>query len=596
MGTALASLEKGKVVQEFAPWRVIPLFVESSEDLQQRRSLPRYSDDDPTAGKIKPLPTPVKHFVDKLLQRNLDRDIKNEIIVGFYLVANGDAGNCFNGDASCIEDTPLVEKSWDLIKESIEYEQWKALISFVRSRILVVAQDHPISTYASFVAPNLDHVDMEKLQGNMHVSSILAAMKKLQDSVEPRLYAVLKDAPRAEVGASFVHSCLPSCVLELKKSQISVVPLYDTKEAEVSLCLVEDLEHGEERDTAIQRRTGSSCTCPRCRYELSSTPEGVSVLSVDDATRLGHYYMSKSRFTEARALYNYALSRDKNQPDLWHALGAISLSMGNFLIAQRLWSKAAADHPSVCLEHKGIALQLEKIKCYGYLEEKPMNPPVMTTKYDFVSISPAVQAFVASGIVAPRQCAQIIDWAESGCWTKQRHYAVPTHDVPIHSVPCLLAWFNEFMVSMRPLLAKQFNTTSNFFVHDAFCVKYEATKTSNHLPIHTDESTHSFVIALNEGYGGGGTHFSDCKRTARLRTGDVLSFRGDTMSHGGEAVTSGIRYIIAAFLYHDSGGTFSSNSGDSSARKKRSPDQSALAIHENKVMRPDFSFGFHLPG
>jgi hypothetical protein len=70
------------------------------------------------------------------------------------------------------------------------------------------------------------------------------------------------------------------------------------------------------------------------------------------------------------------------------------------------------------------------------------------------------------------------------------------------------------------------------------------------LPIHQDDSTHSATIALN-GHGqfeGGGTFFESLKRAVHPQVGCTLTFRGD-LRHGGDPVTSGVRYIIALFLY-----------------------------------------------
>lgn len=69
--------------------------------------------------------------------------------------------------------------------------------------------------------------------------------------------------------------------------------------------------------------------------------------------------------------------------------------------------------------------------------------------------------------------------------------------------------------------------------------------------IDTDESTHSLIIALNDNYEGGGTYFLNDNITIKLKTGQILSFNGNELEHGGEAITKGIRYIIAVFLYHD---------------------------------------------
>jgi hypothetical protein len=106
-------------------------------------------------------------------------------------------------------------------------------------------------------------------------------------------------------------------------------------------------------------------------------------------------------------------------------------------------------------------------------------------------------------------------------------------------------------------------------MHDAFCVRYQAGEASNHLPVHTDESTHSFVLASNDDFQGGGTYFYDYDTTIRLEAGEMLSFRGDRLQHGGEALVQGTRYILAVFLYHDDDGNEGTGT-DPSARRATS--------------------------
>jgi tetratricopeptide (TPR) repeat protein len=599
---------KGESTQIFKPWKLIPLFLEASEEAEKRQSLPRYSECDHAPPTLPlSLPSSAARFIQTLMaNRSHDTFSKYEVIVCLYLVMND--GGCFlcvaENDHSSVDDTSLTltRKSWELVKEQVDYECWKSLLSHVRQRMMVVSTDHPIVAYASTVVPTLNTSDFQCLTDQLadkHTSaSVLAVMKYLQDSVEPRLYAVLPDEPRKCDQERCRHSCLPTGTLELLPSgpaQLSIIALYDQNEqsdgeekAELSLCLIEDDESVETRETAVQRRTGRSCACTRCCYEVAASLGRAPDLTVDKATHLGRYYLSKGRLEDARALYEYALSRDDDQADLWHALGAIKLSHGKFLEAQRVWEIAAKDHPKTCQQHKGIALQLEKIKCYGYLRDNGA-----TSRGNAVNVSwrsPVPQAYITPGLVSRAICQQIIQWAESGQWTQQRHYAVPTHDVPVHTVSHLLDWFNNFMVdSGRQLLANQFATSTNYFVHDAFCVKYEASGVSNHLPIHTDESTHSFVLALNDDYEGGGTHFYDHNKTARLQTGDLLSFRGDSLYHGGEAVTKGLRYILAVFLYHDDDGLQSPSGG-----RKRPPNLLSHTVREAKEQKIDFSFGFQL--
>jgi len=80
---------------------------------------------------------------------------------------------------------------------------------------------------------------------------------------------------------------------------------------------------------------------------------------------------------------------------------------------------------------------------------------------------------------------------------------------------------------------------------------------------------------------------------AAIRTpiGCTLSFRGDRLQHGGEAVTCGVRYILAVFLYCDVA------EGDESIQSsglKRSFGEINRIIQESKQQKTEFSFGFSL--
>ena len=86
-------------------------------------------------------------------------------------------------------------------------------------------------------------------------------------------------------------------------------------------------------------------------------------------------------------------------------------------------------------------------------------------------------------------------------------------------------------------------------VHDAFVVKYDA-QAQKGLPMHSDQSHYSLTIALNplSDYEAGGTFFEALGHAVRPEQGQVVSFPG-ALCHRGDPITSGFRYIIAAFLY-----------------------------------------------
>jgi hypothetical protein len=99
-------------------------------------------------------------------------------------------------------------------------------------------------------------------------------------------------------------------------------------------------------------------------------------------------------------------------------------------------------------------------------------------------------------------------------------------------------------------------TRARLRVWDAFVVRYDAAAQRS-LPLHQDDSHLSLTIALNAGdeFDGGGTGFADVHGGSRAsplvvqpRLGHAVAFPG-ALWHGGEPITRGRRYVIAAFLW-----------------------------------------------
>jgi hypothetical protein len=69
------------------------------------------------------------------------------------------------------------------------------------------------------------------------------------------------------------------------------------------------------------------------------------------------------------------------------------------------------------------------------------------------------------------------------------------------------------------------------------------------LAAHVDDSEFSFVITLNEGYEGGGTHFLYSEETVRPKAGSLLIFSGRN-KHAALEVTAGVRYLMTGFVLY----------------------------------------------
>lgn len=369
-------------------------------------------------------------------------------------------------------------------------------------------------------------------------------------------------------------------------------------------------EDGQRGDWTVSTRPKlASCKCFQCRYEhhrpfregprtKNRQPPDVSIDDLSHAIRLANAYFQRESLDDAYALYRACHSLCERSSgascgratesmcptsylpvsttvtttaaDLWHSMAAVLLSQRKFAKAQRHW-KQGSDYK---VHHKELALQREKQEAYQYFD--PLPPHVegrATPSYETLQggsgiASSTVPVFVAVDAVDKATCGRLIAWAVeyadcNGGWTTSRHYAVPTTDLPVHQVPRLLEWFRDWTPRVLiPLLQQQFagataarsvgeKNRTRFYVHDAFLVRYEATASSNFLPLHYDESTHSCVVALNDDFEGGGTYMYHLQRSVNPSTGGMVSFAGNRCLHCGNPVTRGVRYILAIFLYLD---------------------------------------------
>lgn len=568
-----------------------------------------------------------------------------------------------------IDDDPLLVELWPLMRHHIPWRACRHLYQIIQTNLHVLSVPHPLQTYVRDVLFRLDQNEFDRcwelLTTGQNTSATAATVFVTRhDAIDPhnrRLYAsqllldkvaalperwvgvLLNDPTRQNNTQDAFHcitqSCLPNVCLELvvssENSDHENHTVNEPNSISCDLIALYDLSCGNDGTKpqwTLSTQPKSRCSCFRCSYEAKRTHNANETIMQQDilrAQRLAHFYFQNDNFDKAFDLYQACHdglpAATKEKADCWHSMAAVLLAQRKFAKAQRLWKQG--QHYSHV--HREIALQCEKQEAYGYFHTRPAGAAAASDaksslpSYERILPLPASsllsslsssmsrkEVFVAPSVVDCSTCRALIQWAQdyaaqNGGWTTSRHYAVPTTDLPVHQVPHLLEWFQDWTNdTLFPLLQDQFHvnqkgTTSRFYVHDAFLVRYEATGSNNFLPLHYDESTHSCVLALNycssieegetaigEGtFTAGGTFFFDLGRSICPPQGGLVSFRGNQCLHGGNPVNGGVRYILAMFLYLDEDLAATDPSFNDNEEQQKESDTT-------KDETTGFSFGF----
>ena len=428
--------------------------------------------------------------------------------------------------------------------------------------------------------------------------------------------------------SNIIHSCAPNAVFEASSAndptnlgplQYQLSALHNISPGDkLTVSRLDDLTCNELiRQKCLHRMFGKNfeCNCPRCICERNWYRRDAFVVTSshhdelihpklcfknDDLKRLGDLAMQQERYQDAQDLYSVLLKFEPFNGDVLHARCASHLARGDFLLAHALWEDASKLAPN----HEGIQLHLIKYSTYNKGKKNYEESAASLIQYQTFIPCKCFVTDDQTPILDRDECARIIQITEDEAvkrrdgWTTSRHYAVPTTDIPIHEIPSLLPIFNTLMNKVHPLLHRQFGDAiaGNIYIHDAFVVKYNAEMGQQHLPLHRDESTHSFVIALNDTleYDGGGTYIARLNRSLRPRIGGMISFRGDELLHGGDPVVSGVRYIIVAFCYVSTAVDImdSNETPPLPLSKKRKDDRNVFERSTGDVPTTAFSFNF----
>jgi tetratricopeptide (TPR) repeat protein len=463
----------------------IPLFDENTCQLPRQNERKRDAHDTVSS-------KPFDDFRQMVLKDHGSDPVHCAILLAIELIRNGKSSEDIKQQMNYSDGSDpldychraLLQQALDLlnettlVKRTMLRQEWNDIVRRLSRHVMYLGCEHPYVNFANDVVPKLTDAELrllsEVVRPGIQQTSVRAQVLDLQKSLldmaakEPCFYAAIL---RDENILPACFSCFPSARLEWPGGR--VVPLYAN--APTATCTIMPvLDSESNRDDAYQQRTGSSCQCDRCQFELFGQADVAS-------EPLARYYMARGSMETAKRVYTGALARTTESTtklDILHALGAIELGLGNFMEAQRIWHEACGDDRAA--QHAGLSLQREKHTAYGYFHVEKNESYDVRCPIEY----PLPGAFVAR-VMDLEQCQKVIEWAETnGGWTTGRHYAVPTHDIPVHTVPVLLAWFRDELMCkiMNPLLVQYFGR-ERYYVHDAFFVKYEASTVSNYLSL-----------------------------------------------------------------------------------------------------------------
>lgn len=540
---------------------------------------------------------------------------------------------------------------WTWIQDRIAWKDFQQMYARIQNGLCISSASHPLEIYATKIVPSLSRKEVLMAVNLLGLQTKFSPSQNAENSdkekEEPsgstmamRLSQLLKDAhpsrnygillrsslssssslstatatpPKNELAIR--HACLPDATLEITSlTKVNAIYLYDIdtmgEDEIIKICSV-PLDGGVMEREAHRRCHRSNriksdeaprdscilCHHNRMKRDCENNSAENNVFDWKETVKLGHYFFQREQFRDASVCYRKALELNESLDDIRHALGALQLAQGNFLAAQQIWNEAAATMRTLDRspeQHEGINLQLQKQQAYAYLETAEDSTTLVPGKYKYQSYFNK-QCFVTP-MLDKSTCQTLIQIATAnGKFTTGRHYAVPTNDIPVHDVPELLDWFYPWMQEeLSPLMKAQFHVTDHrhqrFYVHDAFFVRYTSDEETNHLPPHFDECSHSLLICLNDDFQGGGTYFHNHNTVLSPKVGEVITFKGDSLIHGGDAVTSGTRYILAVFLYLDKRCSVAASASQPHQNKRHMQNM----FQEPKKQKAGFSFGFEV--
>ena len=188
---------------------------------------------------------------------------------------------------------------------------------------------------------------------------------------------------------------------------------------------------------------------------------------------------------------------------------------------------------------------------------------------DWVAVSEEHDIYIADVGLAADDCDQLVTDTEKVCRGQYAAYTYAKQTLGCREFPTLAA-VSQPAVHRITHAILEFSQNNRLALDDRepHMVKYDVTKKERQkLDMHTDKSEWTFLIALSNGagmdYEGGGTYFECLDATIHIQRGHALVFPGK-LRHCGQRITSGLRFLLVAFLVdktNSSSGSSSNNHG-----------------------------------
>ena len=186
----------------------------------------------------------------------------------------------------------------------------------------------------------------------------------------------------------------------------------------------------------------------------------------------------------------------------------------------------------------------------------------------FVTDTPLFSSDECQAVIQAAHTHFLSHHYNNGTWTQLPSGQYQVAGFWIKDIPAVHEWFVQAVqTKLFPLLARTFpefvvgaNHTADIddvqshlllCVDNAYVFQYTP-ETGRRTEIHTDSGCLSFTIALNDptvDFTGGGTWFEGLNATIDMQQGHV-TIRPGGVKHCGQAVETGVRYVIGGFCMH----------------------------------------------